>query len=56
MLPTQIKFRGHVKGIERGWVPNGRAGGGGCAGCAQAHPIFGLSLTKDYVNSRKIWS
>ena len=22
-LPTQIKFRGHVKGIERGWVPNG---------------------------------
>ena len=33
-----------------------RAGGGGCAGCAQAHPIFGSSLSKDYVYSRKLWS
>ena len=33
-----------------------RAEGGGCAGCAQAHPIFGSSLSKDYVYSRKLWS
>ena len=36
--------------------PKNRAGGGGCAGCAQAHPIFGSSLSKDYVYSRKLWS
>ena len=26
-----------------------RASGGGCAGCAQAHPIFGCSINKNQI-------
>ena len=33
-----------------------RADGDGCAGCAQAHPILGSSLSNDNVYSRKLWS
>ena len=44
-LKSKLDGLGNAAIVVTSW--RYRAGGGGCAGCAQAHPIFGTSLSKD---------